>query len=97
VEQNIQNVNILIELVEDFFSWKSVAHGWSVTPFFWAKCPLSPPPKKLPFFSEIRSPQMERYKLFWGKTPPFPQKKQTCLSSKAHIRLVVQNFKINVV
>ncbi len=50
-----------------FFSWKSVAHGWSVTPFFGAKRPLS------------------------------PLKKQTCLSSEAHIRLFVQNFNINVV
>ena len=32
----------------DFFSQKSVAPGRSVTPFFWAKCPLSPPKKKLP-------------------------------------------------
>jgi hypothetical protein len=29
-----------------FFSRKSVAPGWSVTPFFWAKRPLSPPQKK---------------------------------------------------
>ena len=75
VDQNIQNVNILIELAEDFFfleicspwmelalhpffgrnapfpspekknsffSRKSVARGWSVTPFFGAKRPLSP-------------------------------------------------------
>ncbi len=27
-------------------SQKSVARGWSVTPFFWAKCPLPPPQKK---------------------------------------------------
>ncbi len=50
-----------------FFSWKSVAHGWSITPIFGAKRPLS------------------------------SQKKQTCLSSEAHIRLFVQNFNINVV
>ena len=72
VDQNIQNVNILIELAEDFFfleicsprmerytlflgetppfpppkktaffSRKSVARGWSVTPFLGGKCPLS--------------------------------------------------------
>ncbi len=98
VEQNIQNVNILIELAKEFFSWKSVARGWSVTPFFQAKRPLSPPKKKnCLFFSEICSPRMERYTLFWGKTPPFLPKKQTCLSSEAHIRLIVQNFNINVV
>ena len=36
-----------MELVENYFSQKSViARGRSVTPFFWAKRPLSPPPKK---------------------------------------------------
>ena len=30
----------------EFFSQKSVARGRSVTPFFWAKHPLPPPPKK---------------------------------------------------
>ena len=36
-----------MELAENFFSRKSViARGRSVTPFFWAKGPLSPPPKK---------------------------------------------------
>jgi hypothetical protein len=29
-----------------FFSQKNVARGWSVTPFFGAKCSLPPPPKK---------------------------------------------------
>ncbi len=29
-----------------FFSWKSVACGWNVTPFFGAKRPLPPPRKK---------------------------------------------------
>jgi hypothetical protein len=37
-----------MELAENFFSQKSVARGRSVTPFFWAKRPLSPPKKKLP-------------------------------------------------
>ncbi len=37
-----------MELAENFFSQKSVARGRSVTPFFWAKRPLSPPPNKLP-------------------------------------------------
>jgi hypothetical protein len=36
-----------MELAENFFSQKSViARKRSVTPFFWAKRPLSPPPKK---------------------------------------------------
>ncbi len=36
-----------MELAEIFFSQKSViARGRSVTPFFWAKHPLSPHPKK---------------------------------------------------
>ena len=35
-----------MELAENFFSQKSVARGRSVTPFFWAKRPLPPPPKK---------------------------------------------------
>jgi hypothetical protein len=34
-----------MELAENFFSQKSVAHGRSVTPFFLAKRPLSPPKK----------------------------------------------------
>ena len=39
--------NTRMELAENFFSQKSViARKRSVTPFFWAKCPLSPPPKK---------------------------------------------------
>ncbi len=40
----LQQLTICIELAEDFFSWKSVARGWSVTPIFWGKTPLPPPP-----------------------------------------------------
>jgi hypothetical protein len=32
----------------EFFSRKSIARGWSITPFFGAKRPLSPPKKVLP-------------------------------------------------
>ena len=72
VDQNIQNVNILIELAGFFFLGNlQPVDGASVTPFFWAKRPLTPPPQNnCLFFSEIRSPQMERYTLFWGKMPP---------------------------
>ena len=57
VDQNIQNVNILIELAEDFFSWKSVARGWSqrYTLFLGETPPFPPPKKKIPFF--LRNPQ----------------------------------------
>jgi hypothetical protein len=45
------------------------------TLFFVKNAPFPPPPKKLPFYPEIRSPRMERYTLFWGETPPSPPKK----------------------
>ncbi len=37
------------------------------------------------FFSEIRSPRMERYTLFLGKTPPFSPPKKTCLFSRKSV------------
>ena len=67
MEQNIQNVNILIELAEDFF-FLEICSPWmelALHPFFGQNA-LFPPPKKKNclFFSEIRSPRTEHYTLF---------------------------------
>ncbi len=52
VDQNIHNVNILIELAEDFVFLK-ICSPWmelALHPFLGQNAPFLPPPQKLPFF-----------------------------------------------
>ena len=90
VDQNIHNVNILIELAEDFF-FLEICSPWmelALHPFLGETPPFPPPKKNCLFFSEIRSPRMERYTLFWGKTPPFPPKKRNLPQQQSPYPLV---------
>ncbi len=74
VDQNIQNVNILIELCGGFFFLGNLqpVDGASVTTFFWAKRPLSPPPPKMPFFLGNPQPADGALHPFLGQNAPFP-------------------------
>ncbi len=81
------SVHFFRTMTEDFFSWKSVARGWSQRyTLFLGKTPPFPPPKKSTAFFPRKSVARgwSVTPFFGAKRPLSPPKKQTCLSSKAH-------------